>query len=775
MALALAIAAGVTFWWTRAPAQPTCEQLVKDGKSRLAIKPCLEAYRRKGNNRDLQGLAMSYVRLGDDEQARALALKALKAPDHGDAYIVLSYVALRGGDYEAMEIYKQSALQAHKIAGNRSGLVQAKISSSQAAWQEGSYAFALSEADEALRMAKELDDPRRQRAAYFARSAALARQGDFREAGNALLEVLASATEPCDKALAYLKAGALRLEMKAEGMAADELRKAEQHNQECDSQDIAMQIAMNQVPLLWKGHPDQAIARLGKVENAKGVGVETQLFRGYLAADSGSLEAADFHLHLAAGLPNPDADWLWEILLARGQLAELRDPVNRAQLAEQHYRASIAEVTKLRSNSQRRAAYLLESHRAPYEGLMSLLARQGRWREVLEVVLELDASDMLRDPSEGTLAKRALQTDIDDASVTAVLEAWRGRELVIVFTQAKREIGDGRERAYRLRIRGGEVSGEDVGDAEQLREWAAQLAASLAEREAARGLGQLFVPADAPPGVPLEILAIGPLGKVRLPALRGADDALLLGRRALVRVLALRAFTPETAAGGESVVLADPSGDLQHSRSEGAMVAKALAAELPAHAVRSFARGEATRERLWEARGAGLLHYAGHVVAEGSRRALRLAGDQEVTPEDIVQHNLAPRLAVLASCISSNSEDQSGFGSIAAAFLEAGTAAVVATDRTVPDDLASEVMEGFYQQPSWRTAPAVALAQVQLELAHRAERAGDTSAKAQAWASFSVLVRPPVVTVPPMVAVPPVAPPAAPMPSKLATKTAAAP
>ena len=141
--------------------------------------------------------------------------------------------------------------------------------------------------------------------------------------------------------------------------------------------------------------------------------------------------------------------------------------------------------------------------------------------------------------------------------------------------------------------------------------------------------------------------------------------------------------------------------------------------------------------RLWAARDAGLLHIAVYVGEVGRWRALRLL-DGEIGPSKMVQQRLAPRIAVLAGCGSAAALDEEGWGSIAAALLESGTAVVIATDRSVDDAASLSLMRGFYAQRDWRTDPARALARVQQALAA-------TPGSAPLWAAFSVLGRPPEV------------------------------
>jgi len=329
------------------------------------------------------------------------------------------------------------------------------------------------------------------------------------------------------------------------------------------------------------------------------------------------------------------------------------------------------------------------------------------------------------------------------ASVEDVLSAWRSRDLVIVIAPSRREIGPGRERAYRLRITDGRVTGEDVGDASMARTWAGELFMNPGNTDTAREPGRMIVP-PGPAGGALDVLVIGALGKVPLAALRDHDGSLSIARRPLVRVLGLRASGPESRGTGPAMVIADPRGDLPSAAAEGAVVTEALGSG--ALVFGSSTLFPATRDRLWAAGDAAVLHIAGHVGQLGRWRVLRLA-DGDVGPSEMVQRRLAPRIAVLAGCGSAAALDEEGWGSIAAALLESGTAVVIATDRSVDDAATLVVMRNFYAQRDWRTDPARALARVQQALAARGVIAHDVATQARSWAAFSVLVRPPVVGV----------------------------
>lgn len=749
--LATAIIAGANLGGTSRRSMSACEREVRYGDRRRAVELCLAGHARTGDEGDLSWAAQGYLYLGELDQADALARKLLSGRLSGTAHWILGHVALRRGAAAAAREHAEQALAAHRRAGDERGLTSDAVLLAHAAWKVGDFAASLAAADQALALARKLRDPRNEVVALMARADALRRMGDSRGATDALTSAIQRAADPCDRAWSQLKMGMCQMEMGQGGMAELALDDVARANKQCGARLIATSVALNQAWLLrWK-HPAGALARLDEVEQVEGALVEVLLMRGYLAADRGALDEADRYLARAAEMEPPDPDWPWEIVRAQAELAELRGGMFAELLAEHHYRRATAMVAALRSRSRAHSAYLVASHRGPYDGLIALLARQGRWRDALAVILELDASDMLRataasvkvhDPAPLDLAAPAPEPDAPRVPrLGDVLAAWRSRELVIVVAPTPRQIGPGAERAYRIQIAGGEVTGADVAAASAARGWADRLFADPGDREAARALGAVIVPPE-PSDETLHVLAVGPIGKAPLAALRDGHGAPIVGRRPLARVLALRASGPDARGGGPPVVIADPRGDLRSAAVEGAVVAGVLGAA--AQVSGSGAAAPATRARLWEARDAEVLHVAAHVAERGRWRTLRLA-DGDVDPAEMVRMRLAPRLAVIASCGSAAATDRDGWGSIAAALLESGTTAVLATDRSVGDVASLSMMRDFYAQPDWRTDPARALARVQQALDARAATSPDEATRPRSWAAFSVLHRPPAI------------------------------
>jgi tetratricopeptide (TPR) repeat protein len=728
-------------------ARSACEREVQSGNVQRAMAICNDNYERTHSLQDLDRAAHAAMQIGDLARLERLASALLRGPYVGDAHYFLAYVYVNSDRSSAAWPHAEIAFAVHLLAGDDRRLVGDATLLSDIALRQGEYTAAIAYADDAIRRARALQEPSRATRPTIARADALRRVGDVAGAITTL-EHFDHAAAPCDKAWFALKLAMAREEADQRDRAIADLASAERYNLTCNRSSITDAISSNRVWLLRETEPAEASRLLASLmQPDASEEPELRLLHGYLAADRGELETARSDFDLAAQLPPPDADWPWVILRAQAELAELRG--SDVALAELHYRRATAKIAALRSTARARLAYLVASHRGPYDGLIALLARQGRWREVLDVVLELDASDMLRATANEIIERDRPAISLPEVNaapprrptVDAVLAAWRSRDLAIVIAPSRRQIAPGGERGYRLRITDGQVTGEDIGPASEAQQLADRLFHDPGDRGAARTLGAMMIPPGAE-HTTLHVLAIGALGRVPLAALRDADDALILARRPLVRVLGLAATGPESRGSGPPVVIADPSGGLASAATEGAMVAKALGA-----GTRIAGAGTpvlADRALLWSARDAGLLHVAGHVDTSGRWRALHLA-DGPVEPAEMLNHGLAPRLAVLAGCGSAAARDAEGWGSIASALLTAGTAVVIATDRTVLDASALAVMRAFYADPDWRSEPERALARVQQAFAAGTPADRDDPAQPQSWAAFSVLRRPPVI------------------------------
>lgn len=703
---------------------------------------CLESYEVTRDPQDLRWAAESFMAAGDLERGGEIARRIVNDPSYVDGLRILSDVNLRAKppDTDAAQRYASLAFDVSRRLGDEHRMMDAASSLSKAAHQAGDFTVALSSADQVAQLAERLGEQREALTAQLLRADVLRHLGDT--AGVETVLAQAHAINPCDSAWAHLELGRLDLDTGRDGLARHELARAEDSSRWCGDPAVSRSIDLAMAWWLRRRDPAGALGKLDAVSRIEGESPEALLLRGYLAADRGALAEADALFTRAEAIDAPGPAWGWRIAYARAELAELRGGPYDGLLAEQSYRRAIAMIIALRGRAQVRSAYLMSSHRGPYDGLIGALARAGRWRDVLAVVSELDASDMLRAaadardraPLELMLLPSSPSTAASPpATIEATLAAWRSRDLVVVIAPARHQIGAGKERAYRLRLAGGQVTGEDIGDASAVRQWAEELYADPGDKLAARALGRILVPPEQSAET-LDVLALGALGKVPLPALRDEAGQLIIARRPLARVLSLRPGAPSPRSTEPPVIIADSAGDLFNAGLEGYSVASLLGPG--ARASGAYVSTAATRAALWTASRAELLHVAGHAVEQGGWRALLLS-DGTAAPDEIVQRRLAPRLAVLACSGSAAAHDEEGWGSLAAALLEAGTSTVIAADRTLHDAVSLSLMRAFYAQAGWRTDPARALA--------RAQRiaSSDPALSVSSWATFTVLRRPP--------------------------------
>jgi CHAT domain-containing protein len=144
---------------------------------------------------------------------------------------------------------------------------------------------------------------------------------------------------------------------------------------------------------------------------------------------------------------------------------------------------------------------------------------------------------------------------------------------------------------------------------------------------------------------------------------------------------------------------------------------------------------DASRYAIGLSRSQSLLHVAAHATLRLEGPVLELH-DGAMTLAEIAEVRPAARIVVLGTCDSATARDDSGWGSLASAFLIAGAEAVVATSWRVPDTEVPVLMDQFYDADG-ATDPARALAAAQKALA--------TKLPARTWAAFAVIAAPPAI------------------------------
>jgi hypothetical protein len=138
----------------------------------------------------------------------------------------------------------------------------------------------------------------------------------------------------------------------------------------------------------------------------------------------------------------------------------------------------------------------------------------------------------------------------------------------------------------------------------------------------------------------------------------------------------------------------------------------------------------ATRAAFVTGSGATLLHVATHAESGPLGGALVFA-DGRLSAGEIVDRGLAAQLVVLTSCASADPRDRDELGTLASAFLAAGTHAVVASRWAVEDDVALAFARAFYAAGAMRD-PLAATAAAQRRLMQ-------DGVPVTSWATFVVI------------------------------------
>ena len=243
------------------------------------------------------------------------------------------------------------------------------------------------------------------------------------------------------------------------------------------------------------------------------------------------------------------------------------------------------------------------------------------------------------------------------------------------------------------------------------------------DRDAAEKLGAALFPEASLPAndAPLAVMLDRELADVPLAGLR-VGGKYLVEHNPILEVLApdlLFARVPDRAW-AQAIAIGDPQGNLPDAATE----IHAVAHELDAH---EYVGAQATRDVIEHSSGASILHVATHSSTANGQSAFVLS-DGALPASEIVARRIAPRLAVIATCRSQVDDDPAR--SLVAAFLAAGTPAVIGVKRSLDDRNGAALMRDLYRLHGAQD-PITALA-----LAQRAAIAANRPPSAWATVSF---------------------------------------
>jgi len=441
---------------------------------------------------------------------------------------------------------------------------------------------------------------------------------------------------------------------------------------------------------------------------------------------------------LAAALAaSPIDDWAWQLEHLMGRAREALGELDEAAAA---YARAISVVERMRREIQNDPLQLAlrDRRRAPYEAAFDLAARMGRTADALAIAEQMWTRRFAEELAAG--AERVATPDPVAARVAglhAIAPAVLAAPLLARppgEDQAPRDVLafiESRDTWWRY-YRTPRASGlERVPlPAPEVASLAADLRAQPDDRVIATRLGAALIPPSMLDGSsrPLHIVADGALGGAPLAAVI-AGGRRLVEARVLAVVPSLGALAPATPPeiSGEPVVLGPPRRvELAAARAEAEDVARTLG-------VPPRSGEEATTKALRLAASAPLLHVATHGGIDPRGAFIELA-DQRVEASDVLAWQLAPRVVVLASCASGARPGRTLWGAMGAAFLANGSAAVVASLWSVPDQPTRRLITEFYAAGG-ATTPHLALA-------HAQRRAIAERRPASEWAAFVVLGAP---------------------------------
>jgi tetratricopeptide (TPR) repeat protein len=448
-------------------------------------------------------------------------------------------------------------------------------------------------------------------------------------------------------------------------------------------------------------------------------------YRALVARTRGQYRAArEAALTALAARPGPGWEWQLEYELGRAH-----EGLGEVVAAEAAFKRSVEHVETLRRSVDFDdfKFWLLDRRRQPYEALFRLHARAGQSQRALEILERAKARTFLDafiraasttresgdmgllsestqrlDGLQSLLPAMSKSTAVDVRPIDAVLAGVADKNVLMYF-----ETGS---ELWLMTLVGGRIRLHELSrSTETMRRLVDRFVASHDDPAIAATLGEALLPPDALPrtGATVYIVTDGSLGRLPFAALR-PRGRILVRDYTISYVPSLNALyaADERApvAYGPAVVLGDPRVNLPAAALESADVGQRLG-------VTPVVGKAATRAALDRAAHARVLHLATH-TGLGAQGPWLAVADGDIGAASLISQGTQPQLAVLATCASAAKEGREMWGSLGAAFLAAGSKAVLASLWSVDDHQAREFIIRFYDE--WRAGDsATALARTQ--------------------------------------------------------------
>lgn len=732
-----------------------CQDLAARQLYLAAAPVCEQAYVTGGNPADAIAAALAYVKLRLDDRALTVASHVLNSPRGAEARRLIARIQLGRKQFDAARSLLEDALRLDQDHHEHASAYADAKELVSASWDRNDFATALRFANIACAEAAASGDRGSHGTSLIALGAVFHAAGDAARAIDAYAQAT-SELPPDDlagRARVLLSRAELLDEQRQYALARPLLEEARMLAVRLHDASLIVAAEVNLADIaLGKHDRDAAAAHLDGAEAAwrtlgdrtpsQGILINRSILARYRHDFAGALRVLDV---LAAS--DPPADTAWTIAYERGQIAAAQ---HDASAAAAHYLAAIGIIEEMwrTASPEELKAPFFEDRWRPYQALFALRVAQNAPDAAFATVVSAQGRMFLAETiaastdAEGSIERRdrlrslapvvAASPQARSLGPAETLAALNHRYVLNYFA--------GGDRMHLLVLDRGKVRLASVNI--ELAELDRLIDAFLAQpddRAAAAALGRALLPPDALASAPTRFYIIpdGPLLRVPFAALlvgperRPERRPERLPERLIEHHEIIYAPSATGLAGlsiaapgspGPAVLLSDARNDLDHASEETRSVVAATRA--------TPRTGEqATTAALRSAQDASLLHIIGHSGIGIDGGYLTLA-DGRVGAAEILSWHLRPGLVVLSTCASAASNRRDMWGSLAAAFLAAGSRDVVATLFSVEDRVAAEFTERFYHHRGARD-PVAAAAAAQRELA--------TRYPTSAWASFLVV------------------------------------
>jgi tetratricopeptide (TPR) repeat protein len=721
-----------------------CLDLNQKQQYEEAARRCEEVYAAEGDARAGWQAALALFELGREDDVLAWVDRLEKdGKVHPGAWGVSALVHQQRGDLDAANRDYRRDLELHRAAGDHLSTADALHRLSYNAWRQSRYREAFLLAGETLEEAGKAQDRYLEIRSTEMLYSVLYAVGDLEGARQALEAAgrLTGEEDPVARAKFLANRGGVLVDEGKLALARRDLEQALELGAGMSDAAFFRRVQVNLTAIHLALGNTGDMGDMGDIARAAhhleeawkhsepGKEIPTSLLYYRARVDLARRRPAEALRSLETALgQDPAPDWAWDLEHQRGRAEEA---LGRLAAAEAAYERSIGVVEEMRRELvfDDLKSWLLDRKRQPFEDLFLLQARPGRARSAetalatveraqartfLDAFLHANSSaGASKDKpwSSSSLQRieglESLLPAMSESPVASlqpigqILTAFGDRHGLVYF-----EAGEG---FWLLTVHGQRVRLHPPVPAEEVRRLGGRFLAHPEDSRTAERLGEMLLPPGSLPekGSAIHVVADGILGNLPFAALR-RDGSYLVEDHPVLFLPSLSALAALESRRGEApgppLVLADSRGDLPGAAAEGRQVAKRLGS--PALVGRTAVSGE-----LQKASRAGTLHLALH-TGPGPRGAWLQLADRQVSASEIVAGRIGPRLVVLASCSSGVRPGRQMWGSLGAAFLAAGSRAVLASLWSVEDERARDFVLRFYAEGG-TADPSGALARTQ--------------------------------------------------------------